>query len=87
HHSGFGPAAYVRHRSPQVLARAKCCPPELHATLDERGKRFDEQTDGHGLGLAIVRDIVDHYQGEIDFDTSALGGLRIEVKLMSQNSR
>lgn len=57
------------------------CPPELRNMLGERGRRMDEQTDGHGLGLAIVRDIVDHYDGELAFSESALGGLHVSVSL------
>jgi len=37
---------------------------------------------GHGIGLAIVQDIVRGYRGELDVRTSEeLGGARFEVKL------
>ncbi len=42
----------------------------------------DEATPGHGLGLAIVRDVVDIYGGELTLDqSSAPGGLRVSVRL------
>ncbi|WP_431474083.1 sensor histidine kinase [Marinobacter sp. KM021] len=49
--------------------------------LGSRGLRLDEQTPGHGLGLAIVRDIVQRYGGRINFSDGAKGGLRVEVDL------
>lgn len=58
------------------------CPPEQRQQLDQRGRRLDETTAGHGLGLAIVRDIVEHYQGSLEFGQSeALGGFRVDVRL------
>ncbi len=47
----------------------------------ERGTRLDEQVSGHGLGLGIVRDIVDAWGGHIQMLDSPLGGLRVQVKL------
>jgi len=46
-----------------------------------RGTRLDEQTSGHGLGLGIVRDIVDAWSGEMQLDTGTLGGLLVRIKL------
>ena len=61
------------------------CAPELMQQLDQRGQRLDESTVGHGLGLAIVRDIVEHYQGSLVFAQSdQLGGFRVDVALPSK---
>ncbi|MFJ4397762.1 sensor histidine kinase [Pseudomonas sp. NPDC089396] len=47
----------------------------------ERGSRLDEQVDGHGLGLGIVRDIVDAWGGSLALLESPLGGLRASIEL------
>lgn len=50
------------------------------ANLGQRGLRLDEQTPGHGLGLAIVRDIVARYGGQTSFSSGLHGGLRVVVE-------
>ncbi|MGX1022770.1 signal transduction histidine kinase [Pseudomonas sp. Y3 TE3536] len=47
----------------------------------ERGSRLDEQVDGHGLGLGIVRDIVEAWGGQLALQDSPLGGLRVSIDL------
>jgi signal transduction histidine kinase len=47
----------------------------------ERGTRLDEQVDGHGLGLGIVRDIVEAWGGQMRLLESPLGGLRVSIEL------
>jgi two-component system sensor histidine kinase PhoQ len=47
----------------------------------ERGARADEHTPGHGLGLAMVRDMAGLYGGRLAIDESALGGARVELRL------
>jgi len=49
--------------------------------LLQRGVRGDERVEGHGLGLAIVRELVDAYGGTLDIRQSTLGGALIEVTL------
>ncbi|MGZ8183951.1 MAG: sensor histidine kinase [Methylobacter sp.] len=50
--------------------------------LTQRGLRLDESVQGHGLGLAIVRDIVEFYDGTLKLGRcSQLGGFLAEVRL------
>lgn len=51
------------------------------AQAAQRGRRFDEEVPGHGLGLAIVRDLAETYQGRLELRSSPLGGLRCELHL------
>ncbi|MCG3170308.1 MAG: Adaptive-response sensory-kinase SasA [Pseudomonadales bacterium] len=46
-----------------------------------RGSRLDEQTPGHGLGLAIVGDIVAAYHGELALGRAVQGGLSVSIRL------
>jgi len=47
----------------------------------KRGGRIDEGKTGWGLGLSIVRDIVDEYSGSFELGRSDLGGLKATVTL------
>lgn len=47
--------------------------------LFERGARIVENKDGHGIGLAMVRDIVAVYGGSATFERSALGGAKFVI--------
>lgn len=51
------------------------------ARVIERGARADEQTPGHGLGLAMVREMAGLYGGRLEISASPLGGARIELLL------
>lgn len=46
----------------------------------ERGKRADTYKQGHGIGLAIVRDLVDNYEGNLHLTRSdQLGGAKFTI--------
>jgi two-component system sensor histidine kinase PhoQ len=49
--------------------------------LLQRGVRGDERVQGHGIGLAIVQDILRAYRGELSVTQSeALGGARFAIR-------
>lgn len=56
-------------------------PADQVARLLERGARADESTPGHGLGLAVVREISEAYGGRLEIDSSPLGGARARIRL------
>ena len=51
------------------------------ARVIERGARADEHTPGHGLGLAMVREMAVLYGGRLDLGESPLGGARVQLRL------
>jgi two-component system sensor histidine kinase PhoQ len=57
-------------------------PSNLRRAILERGMRADPNTVGHGIGLAVVRNLVEEvYRGSLEIDTGSLGGARIRVRL------
>jgi two-component system sensor histidine kinase PhoQ len=49
--------------------------------LQQRGVRADQLTAGHGLGLSIVRNIVEAYDGELEIKMGPHGGCKVVVIL------
>jgi two-component system sensor histidine kinase PhoQ len=49
--------------------------------LLQRGVRADQTVAGHGIGLSIVQNIVDAYQGSLLIEKSPSGGTRIIITL------
>jgi two-component system sensor histidine kinase PhoQ len=43
--------------------------------------RLDERVPGHGVGLAVVSDLVASHHGELLLGRAALGGARVEIRL------
>ncbi|WP_232020206.1 ATP-binding protein [Sulfuriflexus mobilis] len=56
-------------------------PTEQAELILTRGVRADESVPGHGIGLAMVRDIVAAYGGELQITDSPLGGAHFIVSL------
>lgn len=71
----------------QLLIRIEDDGPGLSADeakkVLQRGVRLDEKTPGSGLGLDIVKELVDVYGGSLELKRSRLGGLLAELRLPS----
>jgi two-component system sensor histidine kinase PhoQ len=65
----------------QVEDDGKGIAPEQAEDILSRGMRADESVPGHGIGLAMVRDIVSAYEGTLQIDASPLGGARFTIRL------
>ncbi|RKT45785.1 ATP-binding protein [Thiocapsa rosea] len=55
--------------------------PQDAQRLLARGARADEAVPGHGIGLAVAREICEAYGGRLVVEASVLGGARICLKL------
>jgi len=56
-------------------------PEGVEQVLLQRGVRADELADGQGIGLAVVKDIAESYQGELRLTRSTMGGACIVLYL------
>lgn len=54
---------------------------EQIATLLQRGTRADQAVAGHGIGLSIVSNIIEAYQGELIIKKGALGGAEVTINI------
>jgi len=52
-----------------------------HQAGSQRRVRLDELVPGHGIGLAVVRDLVTSHLGELTIAQSQLGGAQIDIVL------
>ena len=43
--------------------------------------RGDERVPGHGVGLAVVNDLVASHHGQLNLARGSLGGARVEIAL------
>ena len=60
-------------------------PPDQAPLLLNRGQRADPTVAGHGIGLAVVRDLVEEvYYGRLEIGRGALGGARVRARLRFQ---
>lgn len=60
-------------------------PVEQRESLLHRGTRLDTYQEGHGVGLSIVDELVASYQGQLQIDTSSLGGASFKL-IFTQHS-
>ena len=57
-------------------------PQDRVASVLGRGQRLDPGIEGHGIGLAVVRDLVEEiYRGHLTINRSALGGSKVEAEI------
>jgi two-component system sensor histidine kinase PhoQ len=54
--------------------------PSARKELLRRGTRLDTYESGHGVGLAIVADLVNDYQGIIKIDSAPIGGAQFNIE-------
>lgn len=59
-------------------------PPDQRTRIIRRGERLDAQHPGQGIGLAVVKDILDSYGGELALDDSSLGGAAFRIRLRDE---
>ncbi|MBU3016906.1 GHKL domain-containing protein [Paraglaciecola agarilytica] len=60
-------------------------PKEKRQLLLTRGTRLDSYKEGQGIGMAVVADLVDAYQGTLIIEDSELGGARISVRFPTKH--
>jgi len=86
-------AKWARH---QVMARLWVDGRRLHIRVCDDGPgfadtqallarrvRLDELVPGHGIGLAVVKDLVASHQGELTISRAELGGAQIDIVLQA----
>ncbi|MBB3140301.1 ATP-binding protein [Halomonas organivorans] len=56
-------------------------PTEQLTRLGQRGRRLDEGRPGHGLGLSILIQLLEHYRGNIEFQAPPDSGLRVTIHI------
>ncbi|WP_150787491.1 ATP-binding protein [Pseudomonas fluorescens] len=56
-------------------------PPDQRARILQRGERLDRQHPGQGIGLAVVKDIIESYSAKLTLDDSPLGGAAFRIQI------
>lgn len=55
-------------------------PLEKRRLILKRGERLDAQGEGQGLGLALIKDILQNYNTRLEISDSPLGGSRFKIR-------
>ncbi len=64
-----------------VIDDGEGVPDVLKAVIFQRGQRLDEQIEGQGIGLSVVHDIVNSYQGELEIKETPNGRNSVVLQL------
>ncbi len=54
-------------------------PPDQRARILQRGERLDRQHPGQGIGLAVVKDIIESYSAKLTLGDSPMGGAAFRI--------
>ncbi|MNE84156.1 Virulence sensor histidine kinase PhoQ [compost metagenome] len=55
-------------------------PLDQRTRILQRGERLDRQHPGQGIGLAVVKDIIESYSAKLTLDDSPLGGAAFRIQ-------
>jgi two-component system sensor histidine kinase PhoQ len=58
-------------------------PQSQRARILERGERLDRQHPGQGIGLAVVKDIIESYGARLTLGDSELGGAAFRIHFLA----
>ena len=72
HRNAYGVEVCVEDDGPGV-------PADQRARILRRGERLDRQQPGQGIGLAVVKDIIESYDAKLTLDDSSLGGAAFRI--------
>ena len=59
-------------------------PENQRARILQRGERLDRQNPGQGIGLAVVKDIIESYNARLTLDDSPLGGAAFRIHFVAK---
>ena len=55
-------------------------PADQRERILQRGERLDRQNPGQGIGLAVVKDIIESYDASLNLEDSPLGGAAFRIR-------
>ncbi len=77
-----GPTKETRHPGLMITIEddGQGIPADMAQHVVQRGARGDKEISGHGIGLAMVQDIIRAYEGRLLISTGGLGGAHVQVR-------